>query len=269
MTGTHHWNSVYSLSESIRQAYKGAVDLILPYKCSVCGSVSDTDERFGEYSRLYEELYGVRSGLHICGKCLSSLNPLEESKRWFLCLSNPVENDPCPGLPLYMPFPYRGLVEKAVPEIKFGKKIELARLFGAILGSYIFSEGIRADLIVPVPLSEERLAERGFNQAYEIAFPVSKIAGIPLADGCLIRTRDTGRQSEIKDINRRAVNVRGAFDAGSNWDVEGLTVIVVDDVATTGATLHEAAKVLYKAGAAKVLCIAFAGNRTLKNAEPF
>ena len=152
---------------------------------------------------------------------------------------------------------------------EFGKKIELARLFGAILGSYIFSEGIRADLIVPVPLSEERLAERGFNQAYEIAFPVSKIAGIPLADGCLIRTRDTGRQSEIKDINRRAVNVRGAFDAGSNWDVEGLTVIVVDDVATTGATLHEAAKVLYKAGAAKVLCIAFAGNRTLKNAEPF
>ena len=56
MTGTHHGNSVYSLSESIRQAYKGAVDLILPYKCAVCGSVSDTDERFGEYSRLYEEM---------------------------------------------------------------------------------------------------------------------------------------------------------------------------------------------------------------------
>lgn len=63
--------------------------------------------------------------------------------------------------------------------------------------------------------------------------------------------------------------MRGAFEVSGAWDVTGLTVIVVDDVATTGATLHEAAKVLYKAGAEKVLCIAFAGNRTVKNAEPF
>ena len=156
-----------------------------------------------------------------------------------------------------------------MPKIKFGKKEELARLFGAILGSCALSEGIRADLIVPVPLSEERSAERGFNQAYEIAYPLSKITGIPVSDDCLVRIRDTGRQSEIRDINRRAVNVRGAFEVSSKWDISGLTVIAVDDVATTGATLHEAAKVLYKAGASKVLCIAFAGNRTVKNAEPF
>ena len=269
MTGARYLNSVYSVSESIRHAFKGAMDLILPYKCAVCGGVSDSEERFGDYNRLYGELYGGRHDLHICGKCLSALNPIEESRRCFLCLSNPVENDPCPGLPLYMPFPYRGIVEQAVPKIKFGRKNSLARLFGAILGSYVVNEGIKADLIVPVPLSEERLAERGFNQAYEIAYPVSKMAGIPISDDCLIRTRDTGRQSEIRDIGKRAVNVRGAFEVSGTWDVTGLTVIVVDDVATTGATLHEAAKVLYKAGADKVLCIAFAGNRTVKNAEPF
>lgn len=61
----------------------------------------------------------------------------------------------------------------------------------------------------------------------------------------------------------------GAFSVNDSWDVSGLRVIVVDDVATTGATLHEAAKALYRAGAAKVLCIAFAGNRKTKNAEPF
>ena len=64
-------------------------------------------------------------------------------------------------------------------------------------------------------------------------------------------------------------NVSGAFGVNDKWDVSGLTVALVDDVATTGATLHEAAKELYKAGAKKVLCIAFAGNRKTKNAEPY
>ena len=173
------------------------------------------------------------------------------------------------GLALYMPFTYKGILERAVPRIKFGKKIELARFFGVILGSCMRNEGIKADLIIPIPLSDERLEERGFNQAYEICYPAAKINGIPSAEDCLIRTRDTGRQSEIHDSNKRAGNVRGAFKVNDGWDVTGLRIIVVDDVATTGATLHEAAKALYKAGAAKVLCVALAGNRTVKNAEPF
>ena len=60
-----------------------------------------------------------------------------------------------------------------MPRINFGKKIELARLFGSILGSCVLNEGIKADLIVPVPLSEGRMEERGFNQA---SFLLLKIA---------------------------------------------------------------------------------------------
>ena len=253
----------------LREAFKGAVDLILPFRCNICGRVSDTEGRFGNYDRLYSSLYGRKNELHICGKCLSGLTINDEDKRWFLCLSEPVENDPCPGLALYMPFTYKGIVDKAVPRIKFGKNIELARLFGAILGTCIFEEGIKADLIVPVPLSEQRLEERGFNQAYEIAYPVARINSIPIASDCLVRVKDTQRQSQITDTNLRERNVKGAFEVSDDWDVTGLRVIVVDDVATTGATLHEAAKVLYKAGAAKVLCVAFAGNRVVRNAEPF
>ncbi len=193
----------------------------------------------------------------------------EEEHRWFLCLSNPVENDPCPGLALYMPFSYQGIVERIVPKMKFGKKIELARLFGCILGSCLRNEGVRADLVVPVPLSDSRLKERGFNQAGEIAYPLARLNNITYADNCLIRIRDTGRQSEIKDVWQRASNVTGAFKVNDEWDVTGLTVLVTDDVATTGSTLHEAAVALYKAGAAKVLCTAFAGNRYSKNTEPF
>ena len=65
----------------------------------------------------------------------------------------------------------------------------------------------------------------------------------------------------MKENSERAANVSGAFGVSGSWDVTGITVIVADDVATTGSTLHEAALALYKAGASKVLCIAFAGNR--------
>ncbi len=263
-------NIVYTgLVNEIRAALKGAIDLILPYRCEVCGRVSDTEDRFGSYNSLYKELYGQSPDLHICGKCISLLNIQDEDRRWFLCLSNPVTGDPCPGLALYMPFEYRGLVEKIIPKIKFGKKIELARFFGCVLGSALRGEKINADLVVPVPLSKKRFEERGFNQAGEIAYPVAKLNGIPYAEDCLIRIRDTKRQSEITDKALRAVNVSHAFVVSDDWDVTGLTVIVVDDVATTGSTLHEAAATLYKAGASKVLCVAFAGNRNVKNAEPF
>ena len=262
-------NSITDIPLTIREAFRGAVDLILPFRCLICGDVSDTEERFENYEHLYMSVFGKESELHICGKCLSALNISDEDLRWFLCLSNPVENDPCPGLPLFMPFPYKGILERAIPGIKFGKKIELARMLGIILGSCVKNEGILGDLIVPVPLSEARLEERGFNQAYEIAYPVARINSIPIASDCLVRVKDTQRQSQITDTNLRERNVKGAFEVSDDWDVTGLRVIVIDDVATTGATLHEAAKVLLRAGASKVLCVAFAGNRVVRNAEPF
>lgn len=253
----------------IRQTFKGAVDLILPYRCAVCGNVADTEGRFESYERLHQQIFGRSSGLHICGKCLSLLNIIDEDRRWLLCLSNPVENDPKPDLALYMPFAYEGIPERAIPKIKFGKRSELARLFGIILGSSLYEAGLKADLVVPVPLSAERLKERGFNQAGEIAFPVARMNDLPYAEDCLLRTRNTVRQTEMQNDIERAVNVHGAFAVSESWDISGLRVVVVDDVATTGSTLHEAAMALYKAGAAKVLCVAVAGNRTVKNTEPF
>ena len=137
------------IASEIRETFKGAVDLILPFKCTICGDVADANERFGTYSQLYEALYGTVNELHLCGKCLSKLSINEEDSRWFLCLSDPIENDPCPGLVLFMPFTYKGIVERAIPRIKFGKDIELARLFGGILGTCFRNEMIKADYSFP------------------------------------------------------------------------------------------------------------------------
>ncbi len=102
-----------------------------------------------------------------------------------------------------------------------------------------------------------------------MAVPAAAILGIPYAGDVLYRVRNTSRQTELKGNNARIANVSGAFKVSEEWDLTGLTVIVMDDVVTTGFTLHEAATALYEAGAGKVLCAAFAGNRQVKNAEPY
>ncbi|MBO4450522.1 MAG: ComF family protein [Clostridiales bacterium] len=248
---------------------KETLEFMFPPCCVICGKVADADDRFSKYDLFSRAYCGRPSELHICGKCLSSFTPNEPDRRWLLCLSNPFDGDPCPGLPLYMPMAYEGTVKRAMPIIKFGKKAELAALFGCLLGTFMKTDQVHADLIIPVPLSPSRLKERGFNQAAEMAKPASAILGIPYAGDVLYRKRDTKRQTELKGNLARIANVTGAFGVSEEWDLTGMTVIVADDVVTTGFTLHEAASALYEAGAEKVLCVAFAGNRQAKNAEPY
>lgn len=245
------------------------LDFMFPACCSICGKLADADDRFTQYEDLRRAYGEGTQKLHICGKCLSLLVPYEPDKRWLFCLSNPYEGDPLPGLPLYVPLNYDGTAGYAIPAVKFGKKKELANFLGCILGTCLKTDNVGADLIVPVPLSESRMKERGFNQAAEMAKPAAAIAGIPFAGNVLLRTRETERQTELKGNLARISNVTDAFAVSGEWDIEGLTVIVVDDVATTGFTLHEAAMALYGAGASKVLCAALASNRLVKNAEPY
>ncbi len=105
-------------------------------------------------------------------------------------------------------------------------------------------------LVVPVPLSARRLRERGFNQALEMARPLARALGLPLDAGSLLRTRDTAAQSRLPWRARQG-NVRHAFACSS--DLAGQTVIVVDDVMTTGATLDAVARTLKDHGAARVV----------------
>jgi len=106
-----------------------------------------------------------------------------------------------------------------------------------------------ADVLVPVPLARARQRERGFNQALEIARPLSRWTGIPLLAGAAIRVRETLPQASLP-WSERAQNIRGAFACAAT--LTGKTVIVVDDVMTTGASLNEFARTLKRAGAASV-----------------
>lgn len=105
------------------------------------------------------------------------------------------------------------------------------------------------DLVIPLPLSRRRLAERGYNQALEIARVLARRHRLQLDPAAVERIRDTLPQAGLP-WNERARNIRGAFAATRRFD--GLAVAVVDDVMTTGATLDEMARTLKAAGAASV-----------------
>jgi ComF family protein len=111
--------------------------------------------------------------------------------------------------------------------------------------------------MIPVPLSETRLAQRGFNQAGEIARSVSRHTDIPLQARMCVRVRDTQPQAGLP-LSERRVNMRGAFALRLNASVRDRHVLLVDDVMTTGHTLNELAACLKRQGARRVTNAVFA-----------
>ena len=108
----------------------------------------------------------------------------------------------------------------------------------------------RPDALIPIPLHHARLRSRGYDQALELARPLARALHLPLLGNALQRSKTTTAQSRL-DADARQRNLRGAFDVVSAASIPG-HVVLVDDVMTTGATLHAAARVLHRAGVQRV-----------------
>lgn len=144
-------------------------------------------------------------------------------------------------------FAYDFPIDALIHAFKYGRRLALGNVLGEALAA---SGAPEADALVPMPLAPQRLSERGFNQALEIARIVSRRHRIPIiVDGCR-KVTETPPQAALP-WKERAKNVRHAFACDA--DLSGLRVAVIDDVLTTGATLNELARVLRKAGAVGVV----------------
>jgi ComF family protein len=165
----------------------------------------------------------------LCGACLRKTPPFER------CLA-----------PLLYQYP----VGELVSGLKFHQKLSHGRVMAELLLAYIEQEVDEPpQLLIPVPLHETRLRERGYNQALELARPISRSLGIPLDFESCHRIRPTEPQSALQ-LKERYKNVRGAFEIKAK--IPARHVALVDDVVTTGNTVAELSRLLKRHGVKRV-----------------
>jgi ComF family protein len=155
---------------------------------------------------------------------------------------------------------YEAPFDRLVLGLKYGATLAYAPLFAGMLHRLLIARDLdEFDLLMPIPLSRDRLALRGFNQTVEIARPLARRLGKPLDTGAVLRIGRTVPQAALRfDARRR--NVRGAFAVvdAHRHRLAGKRIAVVDDVMTTGATLDEFARTLKRAGATAVINLVIA-----------
>jgi ComF family protein len=189
--------------------------------------------------------------------CDTCALPITEGQRCGACLSHPPAYDH-----VCAPYTYAFPLDALVQALKYRGMLAIAPLFGGTIARSLADDlGERPDVIVPMPLADARLRERGFNQAQEIARHIAKLTGVTLMPRACRKVRDTAPQAALP-WKARAKNMRKAFVCDE--DFTGRHVAVVDDVMTTGATLNELARNLKQAGATRVTGLIVA--RTLPDA---
>jgi ComF family protein len=161
------------------------------------------------------------------------------------CLARPLQFDR-----VLSPCAYAFPLDRLIRKLKFSGYLAAVPLLAELMLPELAQLERMPDVLVAMPLSAERLRERGFNPALEIGRRLAEASGIALLPQACARIRHGTAQSDLPWA-QRVRNVRGAFACGT--DLRGLAVTVVDDVLTTGATMSEVASVLRAAGASLVV----------------
>lgn len=225
------------------------LDILFPPVCALCGR-------------------GGRENIHnyLCDTCTAGI-PLYETPFCAVCFARlPDQKKIChkdAPLILAAASDYGSEpVRKLVWELKYSKHPAYAKVIAGLLAAYLKKSGISTTgiLIVPIPLHPTRERKRGFNQAALVAEALSARIGAPVAHA-LLRVKHTPPQVEMRERDARIENVAGAFRVSDASRITGANIFLIDDVATTGATLREAAYALKTANAKKItgLVLAKAG----------
>lgn len=213
-----------------------ALDLLFPQWCVSCG----------------------KGGTLICPSCRSSL-PIVAPPLCPRCGRPQPSGILCPSCinwqaeidGIRSPFRFEGVMRQAIHQLKYRNLRALAAPLAQLLNEYLVTHPVPGEVLVPVPLHPKRLRERGYNQSALLATELSKLSNLPVAGNCLIRQQHTPPQARTATVEERRSNVSEAFIC-CNDGLRNRQVILIDDVATSGATLNACAQALKAAGATSV-----------------
>lgn len=248
-------------SRLLQRAARGMLGALLPAACAVCGMASDGLLCEGCRQQFITD---AGDGLLRHGqRCPCCANPLPDGAAVLhgdtlcgRCLA---------GRPAYdatvVATDYAAPFDRLVLQLKFGGRLALAGLFARLMRDAVLQQPgfVLPELLCPVPLGRRRLAERGFNQALEIARPLATALGVGLYPALAARVRDTPAQSLLAPAERQH-NMRAAFAVapGAMLLVRGCHIGIVDDVMTSGQTLDALAATFKRHGATRVSNLVFA-----------
>jgi ComF family protein len=227
------------------QLLTASIDLLLPPSCLLCEQLLSDEQRLSSFCNdcLVKAL--PLSSAH-CSRCAQPFPNATSEHLCATCLKKPP-----PFSKVYAAALYKGSIKTAIQRLKYHDQLILAKPLGRRLNQSMLSNALNfiPDRVVPVPLHPERLRQRGYNQALEIARPIARQLSVKLAPSLLQRVRKTPPQQGLSAAERR-VNLRNAFELTTR--AENLRVLLIDDVMTTGETARECSRTLLAGGITEV-----------------
>lgn len=213
-----------------------ALDILFPQFCVGCG----------------------KEGSFLCNSCQCSL-PLLEPPVCSRCGRPYAGGDLCRSCQdwqadidgIRSPFRFDGVIRTAVHQLKYRNLRAIVPILAQLLKEYLENNQLNVDIIVPVPLHEKRLRERGYNQSTLLARELAKLIDLPLDEKSLVREKYVLPQARTANVDERRANVANVFSCKGN-QLQGKRILLIDDVATSGATMNACAAVLKSAGALTV-----------------
>ncbi len=224
------------------------MNFLFPSVCCFCGEITAYDRA-------------------VCVHCRETVSPIGGvtctacgMERGFCsCSERPTEYERCVAS-----FYYEDLPKQGVLLLKYGETPYISRYLSAYMAKQTAArlQGTRLDMVVAVPMHRLKRRARGYNQAEMLARPLAKRLGIRFCKDVLTQFRENKSQ-HLQQREARAKNVAGIYRLGKSASIKGKTILLVDDILTTGATLRECARVLMSGGAKAVYCVVFCATKPI------